>query len=107
MKMLLEKSIKTFRNEGFGGFFKKAGAYINRKTKPFTRRVLVPYAKYKIKRFNPRETEIKILVDFVFDNFAGLICPGQVRSEITALAELVKELEPKTVLEIGTAEGGT
>lgn len=70
-------------------------------------RALAPYAKYKIKRLNPRETEVGALVNFVFDNFAGLVAPGQVRSEITSLAELVKELKPKTVLEIGTAEGGT
>ena len=107
MKMLLEKSIKTFRNEGLGGFFKKAGAYINRKTKPFTKRMLAPYARFKIKRFNTEEIEANVLIDFVFNKFAGLIAPGQVRSEITSLAELVKKLKPKTVLEIGTAEGGT
>lgn len=70
-------------------------------------RALAPYAKYKIKRLNPRETEINILINFVFDKFFGLIAPGQVRSEITSLANLIKELKPKTVLEIGTAEGGT
>lgn len=70
-------------------------------------RALAPYAKYKINRLSHRETEIGVLIDFVFDNFSGLIAPGQVRSEITSLANLVKELKPKTVLEIGTAEGGT
>ncbi len=70
-------------------------------------RALVPYAKYKIRRFNSSEAEISVFIDFVFDNFSGLIAPGQVRSEIISLAELVKKLKPKTVLEIGTAEGGT
>ncbi len=107
MKILLKKSVETFRNKGAGAFFKRAGGYIGRKTKPFTKRIIAPYAKYKIKRFNPRETEVKVLVDFVFNRFAGLIAPGQVRSEIISLAELVKELKPKTVLEIGTADGGT
>lgn len=70
-------------------------------------RAIAPYAKYKIKRLNPRETRVGALIDFVFDKFFGLIAPGQVRSEITSLASLVKELKPKIVLEIGTAEGGT
>ena len=90
-----------------GVFFKKAGAYIDRKTKPFTKRMIVPYAKYKIRRFHSSEAEVSALIDFVFDNFTGLIQPAQVKSEITSLAELVKKLKPKTVLEIGTAEGGT
>ncbi len=32
--------------------------------------------------------------------------PSQIRSEITGLMQIVKELEPRQVLEIGTAKGG-
>lgn len=107
MKTLLKKSIETIKNKGLSSFFQKTGAYINRKINPFIKRVIVPYVKFRIRRLNPEENEVSVLVGLIFDKFAGLIAPAQVRSEINALAKLVKELKPKTVLEIGTAEGGT
>ena len=44
------------------------------------------------------------IVDFCFDH---PIRPLQVRSEFLTLAEKVAQLQPKTVLEIGTAAGGS
>jgi len=87
MKTLLKKSAKIIREK--------------------IKRMLIPYAKYRIRHLDPKEAEVGALVDFVFDKFAGLIAPAQVMSEIVSLAELVKKLKPKTVLEIGTASGGT
>jgi len=47
------------------------------------------------------------VVDFMFDGLRQMIRPFQVRCEILGLAKLVSELRPATVLEIGTAAGGT
>jgi len=46
-------------------------------------------------------------VDFMFNGIRGLIRPFQKRSEILSLARLVAERKPATVVEIGTASGGT
>ncbi len=46
-------------------------------------------------------------LDFIVTAAGGLFRPLQVRSEVLSMLELVKQLEPKVVLEIGTANGGT
>jgi predicted O-methyltransferase YrrM len=47
------------------------------------------------------------LVSFVMDRFGGSIAPIQNRWEITELVKRVQSLRPATVVEIGTARGGT
>lgn len=49
------------------------------------------------------------LVDFCMKfNYVGVNCrPFQIRSEIIRLLEIVKAKKPRTILEIGTAKGGT
>jgi predicted O-methyltransferase YrrM len=47
------------------------------------------------------------LVDFALNRYWGIIKPAQVKNEVLQLANRVHELKPKTVLEIGTAKGGT
>ena len=47
-------------------------------------------------------------LEFAFSRrFSALITPSQIRSEIQALCEIVREGRPRTVLEIGTEHGGT
>lgn len=47
------------------------------------------------------------LVDFVFTKCSGLIKPFQVKDEILKLLIILNKMKPKTMLEIGTATGGT
>jgi predicted O-methyltransferase YrrM len=47
------------------------------------------------------------LLDFAKTSFHGFLRPIQVRSEIRSLVGLVREIKPRSVLEIGTAKGGT
>jgi predicted O-methyltransferase YrrM len=47
------------------------------------------------------------LVDIVFKRYHNLLRPFQVKSEIAELLTLVQKMRPETVLEIGTASGGT
>lgn len=103
---LLQKSIRTIRKEGVSSFFKKSGDYISHKTEPL-KRVCAPYARYRINHLSQDKLPASTLIDFMFHNFGGLIRPAQVKSEITALGKIVETLEPKTILEIGTAKGGT
>ncbi|MGC8717706.1 MAG: class I SAM-dependent methyltransferase [bacterium] len=69
-----------------------------------------------IRRFYPknlyienRESEVYLehLVDFVFRGYFGLIKPWQEKEEIFKMAEIVRKVNPKCFLEIGTAMGGT
>lgn len=52
----------------------------------------------------PPHMPVHALLDFAFGQ---PIAPWQIRSEIERLVELVAERRPRTVLEIGTARGGT
>jgi predicted O-methyltransferase YrrM len=47
------------------------------------------------------------LLDFTFNDCAGLVRPGQVESEVSELLEIINRMKPKVILEIGTANGGT
>jgi hypothetical protein len=47
------------------------------------------------------------LVEWVFDGKGGALAPLQSRAELTEFARLAKGHSPRTVLEIGTARGGT
>jgi cephalosporin hydroxylase len=47
------------------------------------------------------------LFEFATHAMAGTLKPIQIRSEIIELLELVRKRRPKTVMEIGTANGGT
>lgn len=51
--------------------------------------------------------DVEKAVDFCYRGCRGLIAPLQVRSEITQLVELAREMRPKTVVEIGTCNGGS
>jgi predicted O-methyltransferase YrrM len=55
----------------------------------------------------PRDAGAEAIVEFVMNERAGGIEAWQVREEFTSLARLVEGLRPRTVLEIGTADGGT
>jgi predicted O-methyltransferase YrrM len=47
------------------------------------------------------------IADWVFDAYHGALAPLQSRAELSAFAELAKAHSPRSVLEIGTARGGT
>ncbi|MDM8547091.1 CmcI family methyltransferase [Candidatus Venteria ishoeyi] len=47
------------------------------------------------------------LVDAIFHRWGGILKPIQVPYEIRLFSELVEKNQPQTVLEIGTANGGT
>jgi predicted O-methyltransferase YrrM len=55
----------------------------------------------------PRDAPADVVVDFLFAESATAIGPWQIKEEFLALARLVEQRRPRTLLEIGTAEGGT
>jgi cephalosporin hydroxylase len=74
-----------------------------------TRPIVVPFAIRALRRAAERAAGPSDLIDLALDfRLANIdIRAMQVRSEITALAAEVLQLKPRTVLEIGTARGGT
>jgi predicted O-methyltransferase YrrM len=67
--------------------------------------VFTPLAVTDIK--NLALTTPEALVDFALNRYWGIIKPAQVKNEVLQLANRVHELKPKTILEVGTAKGGT
>lgn len=88
---------RTIRNEGIGALGTKIGIY--------SRHVLGALSYWRALRAQPAELER--VVDFTFTVAHGLIMPGQIRSEIVALGAIVRKRQPRIIVEIGTARGGT
>src|ERR1019366_5524534 len=89
--------LRTIRQEGFGSLCKKVRAYFHQ---------LVCGARFFFLRL-PHNATPEELVDFSYNAAGGLLQTAQVRSEIIQLTDLIGKRRPKTVVEIGTAQGGT
>ena len=103
---LLTRAVEILREEGVWSLFKKASAYTTTYTRKRLEFLLLPYALPKIKSLN-RGCALNDVVNFTFNGLVGLIKPSQVYSEILQFLKLVDRIKPKTILEIGTANGGT
>jgi predicted O-methyltransferase YrrM len=109
MQPFRDEGFRTFQPRGRGpeSFGTKVKGYLVRRALLVIYRLAPSYAIRQIRKLDQSRREVPYLLDFLFTRFLGLIKPSQVRSEITSLANIVKELKPKTVLEVGTARGGT
>jgi hypothetical protein len=94
MSYEISVALRTLRREGFGSLARKTGLYF--------RQIGAGLNFHK-----PHLTTAEQIVDYSFKASNGLIAPGQWRSEILGLAQRVQQLQPRTVVEIGTATGGT
>lgn len=88
-----QAAVRTIRNEGYPAFRKKLKTYLKEL-------VRAPFIGI------PRKKSLRELVDYLVDD-SRLISASQDKDEFLELASVVKELEPKYVLEIGTARGGS
>lgn len=94
MSYEISVALRTLRQEGLGSLARKVGLY-------FTQiRLGLAFRR-------PSLVTVEQIVDHSFRASNGLISPGQWRSEILGLARRVQQLQPRTVVEIGTATGGT
>ena len=93
----IEITLRTLRQEGFGSLCNKLRIYFYQ---------LFCAARFLFLRL-PRNATPEELVDFSFNAAGGLLHTAQVRSEIIQLTDLVGKRRPKSVVEIGTAQGGT
>jgi predicted O-methyltransferase YrrM len=99
MNVRIKKIIQHLKNEGPFLFFRKR----------FKHHILgfflAPFYFIRIKR--NQNISITDALNFVFNDSQQYFLPLQVKSEITELANLVEKRNPKIVMEIGTALGGT
>jgi len=93
----IEITLRTLRREGLGPLLNKIHIYFHQ---------LFCGARFFFLKL-PRNATSEELVDFSFNAAGGLLQTAQVRSEIIQLTELIGTRRPKTVVEIGTAHGGT
>lgn len=99
---LIRAGLKMLQKEGFVVFMKKACSY-------FLFLLSVPFMPLKMKSAVESLRGVKDAISFAysFKCLSFSIKPYQIESEITILLELMRELRPRVVLEIGTASGGT
>jgi hypothetical protein len=102
MNELIRKSLNVIRNEGINSFIRRINYHI-------IGAILTPYFINKLKRETSQISKLEDLVDLAF-NFKikdVIILPGQIKEEILELLRILGRIKPKTILEIGTAHGGT
>jgi len=112
MLRLVKKSIFVLKNYGLRVFLIKAIKWpINRinllkqrlnekKAKKNQNKVIEKLREFKSE--NPEE-----IFNFSWSFYSGLIRPMQIKEEFLELLKIFQELNPKYIMEIGTANGGT
>jgi predicted O-methyltransferase YrrM len=100
------RAIELYKTQGVDGLGKGIERYFHFHVPLITRYVYGPKALKELRglneQFGPDSS-----VDYVINRCYSLIKPIQVRSEILRLVTIVCNKQPKTILEIGTATGGT
>ncbi len=103
----LKHTVKRWRRERRHRMLVTVSARAWRQVKSLKHLVICPLAHRQLKRFSAEDLSLDELVSAAFDRFGGIIAPIQLRTEARAFFALVRELRPRRVLEIGTANGGT
>lgn len=98
IKRLTVNANHIIREEGIIPIFKGLFMYLKEL-------FLIPYAIYRVKT-NKRD-DPEYLINFIFQDLRGLIRPFQISSEIKELMVSLENIRLKSVLEIGTARGGS
>jgi predicted O-methyltransferase YrrM len=103
---LVAQGLKVLREEGVKAFIKKASSYVLSRAGGY---FLSPLIVRKFRRAVRNVNDFHEALDFAFSfqAFGTSIKPIQVKYEIAKLLEIMAELRPRVVLEIGTAGGGT
>ncbi len=109
----IERSLNSIKETGAGGFLRNVREYIVSEVELLYESVVLTVAMGHIvnsfKSGSKKLEDLKALVDFGFGfSSLGFSCrPVQLRSEITALLEILDKRHVRAMLEIGTDRGGT
>jgi predicted O-methyltransferase YrrM len=109
---LIKKSIFVLKNYGLKTFIKKVIKFPISRIDILKEKIAEEKAKKKpeevikiLKSFSSNNPEE--VFDFSWNFYNGLIRPTQVKEEFVELLKIFQELNPKYILEIGTASGGS
>jgi predicted O-methyltransferase YrrM len=109
---LIKKSIFVLKNYGLKVFIKKAIRFPINRLNLLRQKITEGKAKKNseeviklLKSFSSNRPEE--VFDFSWNFYNGLIRPMQIKEEFVELLKIFQELNPKYILEIGTANGGT
>jgi len=97
---IVKRAVEIFQEEGTLALATKSLYYVK------ARFFYSPYCSFKIRNLN-QDCSLDRLVDFAFTGCFELIKPSQARDEILKLLTILDRMKPKSILEIGTARGGT
>ena len=103
------RAITIAGEDGFAALVKAIARFLDYKSNHFLSRVYFSAFKKPViknlKKFNTSDNEI--LFDFISKEFMRVFAPIQIKEEFLELLNIFKEKNPKTIVEIGTARGGT
>jgi predicted O-methyltransferase YrrM len=104
---IIKEGLKILREEGLKSFIRRASLYMLSRTP-----IVYIYSPFTVVKFRNVISSIDSIHDaldfaFSFQAFGVSIKPTQVKYEIAKLLEIMADLKPRVVLEIGTAGGGT
>jgi predicted O-methyltransferase YrrM len=109
---MIEKIKNTLKEGGIKGLWKKIDLFLKEKQEKyfyiFFKALpdgLQLFLAKKIHRF--QSNDINKTVEYSFDVLQGLIRPMQIPSEFEGFLHIFRERAPKTIVEIGTANGGS
>jgi cephalosporin hydroxylase len=102
---MIRQGLKVKREEGLWAFLRQTSSYIY---SYYLSAFLMPFVVRKFKsasgKANSIQDEVKLAFSF---RFLGIcIKPHQIEPEISRFIEIVAELKPRHIIEIGTADGG-
>jgi len=96
---LIKNTLNYLKTKGILFVIKQLYIYI-KKT------IYIPYVLFFYNKHKNID-DLDQLINLSFDKFGGLLKPIQVKHEFLNFLKFVKEINPKYILEIGTANGGT
>jgi cephalosporin hydroxylase len=115
MENLAKKSFRIIKNKGWGVFLRKIGRIFKNKLNEKEKIIFNHFLKSSrlvenkiiphLKKFNSNTPEE--VFDFTSLKFLGVFAPIQIKEEFIELFKIFQKQNPKYILEIGTANGGT
>lgn len=102
---MIKKIKDTYTNDGIGTLSKKGKAFLTRKVFLLLPEPMKVLFARKIGRF--KSHDIERVVDYSFNVLGLTLRPLQIREEFISLLKLFKKIDPRVVVEIGTAKGGS
>jgi predicted O-methyltransferase YrrM len=111
LKEIFKKSLAVLKSEGVVPFLRKGVGYFLYKIK--LEKIKMEMANFLLKHFSLKKLknfssfEPEEVWNFSYKFCLGAIRPNQIKEEFVELLKLFRDVNPRYILEIGTAQGGS